>query len=76
MYIFKKVSECDFSGEKFATQQDGVAVIAQGATGRWCEVLHGGKSALEDVLAKGATVYTAEQAREIVDSKENSWAEF
>lgn len=42
MLIANPVSECDFNGTKYATPVMGAWVLAQGATGRWCTVMHAG----------------------------------
>jgi hypothetical protein len=39
MMIARKDTRCDFSNRNYDTPVMGVAMIAQGATGRWCEVL-------------------------------------
>lgn len=39
MIIQRKVTHCDFTNRTYSQPVDGAACIAQGATGRWCEVL-------------------------------------
>ena len=49
MIIRQKVTECDFTGEKYSNPVDGVGYIARGATGRHCVVMWGGpKKLLEE----------------------------
>jgi hypothetical protein len=50
MIIARKVNHCDFTDRSYAAPVDGVAFIAQGATGRWCEVMWCGP---EEAAAKG-----------------------
>lgn len=77
MLIFKQVRECDFSGEVYGMPVDGFAVIAQGATGRWCEVMYGGPTELSRVLrADGEEVLTVDEARDRANALPNSYADF
>lgn len=76
MYVKRMVQECDFNDEKFDEPVDGVAMIAKGATGRYCEVMWGGPKVLADLIDEGITVHTYEEARELADSDPYGWAEF
>jgi hypothetical protein len=42
MIIARMVNHCDFTDTKYDPPVMGVAIIAQGATGRWCEVMWAG----------------------------------
>ena len=48
MIIRQKVTECDFTGEKYSNPVDGVGYIARGATGRHCVVMWGGPKPYQD----------------------------
>jgi hypothetical protein len=76
MYIYKRVTECDFRGEAYPGPVDGVAVISKSAAGRYCEVMHGGPEFLADQLAGGAKVLTVEEAREIANADPTGYADF
>ena len=76
MIIFKDVTECDFTDEKYGSTRRGVAYIAQGATGRWCEVMHGGPSMLKQEQDNGSEILLADEARRRCDAMENSYADF
>lgn len=52
MIIRRKVTHCDFTNRSYEQPVDGAACIAQGATGRWCEVLWMGPEALETTQSK------------------------
>jgi len=39
MIIARKVTHCDFTERTYSQPVEGLAFIAQGATGRWCEVM-------------------------------------
>lgn len=72
MYVETYVSSCDFSGTKYDGAVKGAAAVAQGATGRWCEVIHVGP---EYIAEKGLVVKTREEAYAIVE-KEGGYADF
>lgn len=76
MIIFKNVTSCDFTEEQYDTPVAGIAVIAQGATGRWCEVMWGGPSILEQEIADGTAIYCVDVARAKVNAMEDSYADF
>lgn len=76
MYVQGKVNECDFSDRKYDTAVDGVHVVAQGATGRWCCVMYMGP---EEMVRQGIQehVLTHEQATAQVEAKgDGGWVEF
>ena len=62
MLIHKMVSMCDMSQQAYDEPVNGAAVLAQGATGRWCEVMHIGPENKARCVAAGQTVLTYEQA--------------
>lgn len=59
MLVARQVSNCDITGITYPEPVDGAAVVAQGATGRWCEVLWIGP---EQIKAEGHTLKTYEEA--------------
>lgn len=61
MIIARKVTHCDFTDRQYAKPVDGVAFLAQGATGRWCEVMWAGP---EIVKEKGYKAISYEEAVE------------
>lgn len=65
MIIATLVSSCDITGQDFGEYVDGVAFIAQGATGRWCEVLWGGPEQLAKAKAEGSLLTREEAYAEI-----------
>lgn len=48
MFVEYIVPECDFTHNKYSPAVDGAAVLARGATGRWCAVLFVGPEYLEE----------------------------
>lgn len=76
MIIYKKVTECDFYGTQYDTPADGCAVLVRGATGRYCEVMHGGESILAQHIDRGDDIYTVDEARAIVNAEPGSYADF
>lgn len=62
------VNECDITGVRFDTAVEGAAVLARGATGRWCQVLWLGPTAAADHIAKGGQVLSWEEAVSAVES--------
>lgn len=62
MLIHKRVRECDFTGKSYNSEVDGIAVLAQGATGRWCEVMWGGPEWKEGLEKQGVEILTREEA--------------
>lgn len=59
MIINAKVTHCDFTDRRYDRPVDGAACLAQGATGRWCEVLWIGP---EHVAEAGVKTITREEA--------------
>lgn len=77
MIIRREVIECDITGERYDSPQAGLAYVAQGATGRWCEVLHAGPAELARVLAAKQEVLTYEEAHAKFERGEvDGWPEF
>lgn len=76
MIIFEQVTECDFNGTKYNKPVDGVAMLAQGATGRWCQVLHGGPEYKQQLINSGETILTHEQAVDAVTKSGNGTVDF
>ncbi len=62
MLIPQLVRECDFKNIKYPVPVQGAAVLAQGATGRWCEVMYMGPEMLAQTLEKGNELLTYDQA--------------
>lgn len=62
MLVQRMVVECDFRSEAYQEPVAGAALIAQGATGRWCEVMHVGPAELAEMVQCGSTVLTRQQA--------------
>lgn len=52
MIIRRKVTHCDFTDRRYEQPVDGAACLAQGATGRWCEVLWIGPEHLAEAEVK------------------------
>lgn len=76
MYVKGKVDACDFSDRKYNPPADGVHLVSQGASGRWCCVMDMGP---EEVVRQGITdlVLTHEQAVAKVEAKgDGGWVEF
>lgn len=73
MLIPKFVTACDGSCRVYATPVLGAAAIAQGATGRWCEVLWFGP---EYVKENNMTSITREEAIKEIESKGNGSIDF
>lgn len=68
MFVQGLVSECDFSGVKYNGDVQGAWVVAQGATGRWCTVLHVGPEYIRNNALQNQ-VLTVEQAYRQIDLK-------
>ncbi len=71
MIIFEQVTECDFTNRKYDKPVDGIACLAQGATGRWCQVLHGGPEHKQQLIEEGVQILTHEQAVHLVESNKD-----
>ena len=77
MFVSRYVSECDETGQRFEEPVLGLACVARGATGRWCEVLWLGPEPRARLEAEGATFLTYGEARAKVEAKGNGdWADF
>lgn len=65
MIIARKVTNCDFTDRVYATPVDGLAFIARGATGRYCEVMWCGPEYAKEMgytpIPYGEAVAKAEQ---------------
>ena len=48
MFYSRLVSQCDFLDKTYSTKVMGAAALAQGATGRWCEVMWAGPEFLKE----------------------------
>ena len=66
MLVKGVVNECDFTGTRYKSAVQGAWVVAQGATGRWCTVMHAGP---EYICEHGLEheLITVEQAQREVD---------
>jgi hypothetical protein len=72
MYVETWVTTCDFTNTDYDNVVKGAAAVCQGATGRWCEVMHVGP---EYIAEKGLVVKTREEAYALVE-KEGGYADF
>lgn len=68
MLVEGLVTECDFTDVNYGSEVQGAWVIAQGATGRWCTVMHAGPEYIRDNNLKNQ-VLTVEQAYRQIDLK-------
>lgn len=66
MLIHSLVNSCDITSERYAEPVNGGAHLAQGATGRWCEVLHVGPSELAKQIEAGAQVLSRDEAIKLI----------
>ena len=73
MFVQRSVRECDFTDKKYSKPVQGAAVIARGATGRYCEVVWAGPEYLASI---GAEVLSYEQAVAEVHRRGDGWVEF
>ena len=73
MVIIKQVKECDFNGTKYEPAVTGAACIAQGASGRWCEVMHAGPEYVEE---NNWTPLSYEEAVRIIEEERTGWVDF
>lgn len=72
MIIRRKITHCDYTNRKYEQPVDGGACIAQGATGRWCEVLWIGPEHLAE--AEVEPISREEAITQI--EKLGGWADF
>ena len=68
MLVEGLVRECDFNDVKYQGAVKGAWLVVQGATGRWCAVMHAGPEYLRNNNLLGE-VLTIEQAERQVDLK-------
>jgi len=66
MYIKGMVDKCDQTGKEYYPDVEGVWVLAQGATGRFCAVLWFGPEYAESA---GLDIWSREQCEEYAKSK-------
>jgi hypothetical protein len=62
MLIRQLVRSCDYKNIKYPFPVQGAAYLAQGATGRWCEVMHMGPEILAKAIENGHELLTYDQA--------------
>jgi hypothetical protein len=72
MYVETWVDSCDITKVKYPSVVKGAAAVAQGATGRYCEVIWIGP---EYIAERGLKVHTRKEAYAIVE-KEGGYADF
>jgi hypothetical protein len=75
-YIHKSVIEDGFTGQQFDTPQEGFAVVCRGASGRFCEVMHGSKASWETCGISRKDLLTAEQGRALIRKQGNGYPDF
>ena len=62
MLIEASVNYCDFTGVEYDDYVSGGAILARGATGRWCQVMWAGPEWVAQHIASGGEIFTAEEA--------------
>jgi len=71
---------CDYCQSEANSNSAGYADIAQGATGRWCEVMWSCNNCGEDRELNGSPCYDVNVARDMVtytlDDGRKSWPDF
>ena len=72
MMIQTLVTECDITGARYDRPVSGGGFIAQGATGRWCVVLHVGPEAILEHNYQAITYDEAVRQAEAI----GGWADF
>ena len=72
MFIKAKVNYCDVTSKSYDKYVDGVAAVARGASGRWCEVLWFGP---EWVAENTPIITSREKAIEKIEA-EGDWVDF
>jgi len=74
MYVIAMVVSCDFHDTKYDPPVEGAHLVSQGASGRWCTVLHMGP---EEVARQRIEVLSREEALAHIEAKgDGGWAEF
>jgi len=71
MFVEGLVKECDFTDTRYESAVSGAWIVVQGATGRWCTVMHVGPEYLRENNLEG-NVLTVEQAEREVE-REGGW---
>lgn len=69
MLIHQIVNSCDITSENYPEPTNGGAYLAQGATGRWCEVIHIGPSELSKQIELGVEVLSRDDAIKTIMAK-------
>ena len=73
MWVEQLVKECDFTGKQYDSPQQGAGGIAQGATGRWCVVMHAGP---EYIVDNNIVVTPLDKARAEINDHYDGWPDF
>ena len=73
MIIARKVTHCDFTDRQYGKAVDGVAFLAQGATGRWCEVMWCGP---EEAARKGYDKSAISYEQAVAAAEVTGWVDF
>jgi hypothetical protein len=76
MLVARKVNDCDFTGERFEEPQNGFAVICRGASGRYCEVMWGGETAMAEQGVTADDLMTYEEARQAIADAGDGYPDF
>ena len=66
---FSSNFNCDYCGEKSVPNIKGYADVAQGASGRWCEVMWACDACGDERVNNGAQALHVGEARERINSK-------
>ena len=66
MLVKGVVKECDFTDTRYEIAVQGAWLVAQGATGRWCTVMHAGPEYIREHGLEHELI-TVEQAQREVD---------
>ena len=77
-YIARWVNSCDFTQTEYSESVEGVAAIARGASGRWCEVMWGGSEYKAELEEKNVPILSYEDAYKWVEEngEEGDWCDF
>lgn len=73
MYVHKRVSECDFTGDKYDIPVLGAWCIARGATGRYCCVMYAGP---EWLRRQGIVPMSVLEAYEQIEKNGDGYPDF